>query len=240
MSTKPRVLLVEDDAPIRSLVALALEDEPIELLACESVTEALGVLAVGPVQLLITDLMMPGQSGFDLLAVLQDRPQLRGCARLAVFSAGVGQEGQVRLQALGVERVFTKPMSLADFVAGVKDMLASPQGGQTVRQGLSEADPFAGDEALRGAFTESCLLQWPQDLREGDRACAASDTGHLRRVAHNLKGSLRLLRAHAEAEMALQLERACAEATWPPDGQARWEGLSAALKVLAERLPPLR
>lgn len=60
---RPRVLLVEDDPSLRRFVALALDELDIQLLRCASVAEAVEVLSQGPVRLVLTDLMMPGESG---------------------------------------------------------------------------------------------------------------------------------------------------------------------------------
>jgi CheY-like chemotaxis protein len=87
--SRPRVVCVDDDASIRRFVELALEDLPVELLTCADATTARELLRQGPVALLITDLMMPGESGFELLASLMADPALRGGALLAVFSAGL-------------------------------------------------------------------------------------------------------------------------------------------------------
>lgn len=238
MAGLPRVLLVDDDASIRALVALALEDQPLALQEVDGVPAALRALEAGPVQLVITDLMMPGQSGFDLLATLQARPDLRAGAKLAAFSAGVGEGWEARLQALGVQRVFAKPMAVQALVAGVRELLGAPaEPAPAPSPAAPPDDAFAGDAALRRAFVASWLQQWPQDLAEGQRACAARDAAWLRRVAHNLKGSLRLLGEAAEADQAWQLERACAASpAWPDDGLPRWAALATALQALAGRL----
>ena len=100
-----RVVLVDDDASIRRLVALALEDLPVELVACADAAQARQALRDAPAALLLTDLMMPGESGMALLQLLAADPGLRGPAQLAVFSAGVDEATQAALDALGVWRV---------------------------------------------------------------------------------------------------------------------------------------
>ena len=107
-----RVLLVEDDPSVARFVAMALEDLPIELVVCHRVSAALDALRVKPVHLVITDLMLPGESGLDLLQALQDQPALRHDAVLVVFSAGVNTEVRQKLDALHVWRVLSKPISV--------------------------------------------------------------------------------------------------------------------------------
>jgi CheY-like chemotaxis protein len=99
--SRPRVVCVDDDASIRRFVELALEDLPVELLTCADATTARELLRQGPVALLITDLMMPGESGFELLASLMADPALRGGALLAVFSAGLNATTRARASSKG-------------------------------------------------------------------------------------------------------------------------------------------
>ncbi len=212
MPARPRVLLVEDDPAIRRLVELALEDEALALECCADGLQALERLSRGPVRLLITDLMMPGLSGLELLERLQAEPGLRAGARLAVFSAGLSEERRARLAALGVEAFFDKPVAIAALIGGVHDLL-EPEQGSSPHQERALREQFGGDTALYQAFRASCLAQWPADLKAGFEACAAADLQGLHRLAHNLKGSLRLLGETRLAEQALALERACAAST---------------------------
>jgi len=74
------ILLVEDDAAILGLVQLILEEGGFEVLSASSVNEAMRVEAdfSGPIQLLLSDIMMPDMCGPDLAQALkQRRPQMR-------------------------------------------------------------------------------------------------------------------------------------------------------------------
>jgi DNA-binding response OmpR family regulator len=124
-----RVMLVEDDAAIRSWVAMALDDEGVDLQVCGDVDTALQALRLQPVQLLLTDLMLPGRNGYDLLEALLQVPALRAGACLVAFSAGLNAQAQARAQALGVWRCLSKPASLAQLLACVHEGLAQGGGG---------------------------------------------------------------------------------------------------------------
>ncbi|MFO1193288.1 MAG: response regulator [Rhodoferax sp.] len=123
MTPHPRVLLVEDDAALRRFVAMALEDMPIELVVCAAVAPALEQLANGRFALILTDLMMPGESGFELLERLQREPRLRGDARVAVLSAGLTTVVREQLADLDIWRQLSKPVSVVTLVACVQDAL---------------------------------------------------------------------------------------------------------------------
>ncbi len=64
-----RVLVVDDDASVRGFIADVLESEPnLTLLFAEAVEPARALLAAGEeVDLIVTDIVMPGASGLDLL-----------------------------------------------------------------------------------------------------------------------------------------------------------------------------
>ena len=88
MST-PKVLLVEDDSSIARFVQMALEELPIELVTCANVHDAMQALHAGGVELIITDLMLPGESGIDLVQRLLQEPVQGRRIPVAVFSAGL-------------------------------------------------------------------------------------------------------------------------------------------------------
>lgn len=227
MSALPRVLLVDDDAAIRRLVAMALEDEPVQLISCADAEAALAVLGQAPVDLLITDLMMPGLSGFELLERLRDAPALRGQARLVAFSAGINAQRAEQLKALDVETLLDKPVSIARLLDCVRRCVPSADAAAPAAQPVG----FGGDQALYQAFLEACLAQYPQDLLDGDAALRRDDAAALRRVAHNLKGSLRTLGFEEIALLAYQVEQGAADAALISGSvAANWGNLREALE----------
>jgi CheY-like chemotaxis protein len=123
-ATRPRIVCVDDDASIRRFVGLVLEDLPVEVLTCADAAAARELLRQGPVALLITDLMMPGESGFELLASLVADPALRAGALLAVFSAGLNATTRARLEGLDVWRELDKPVSVLELEDCVMQALA--------------------------------------------------------------------------------------------------------------------
>jgi PAS domain S-box-containing protein len=75
------ILLVEDDAALRALAASVLRTRGYQVFPCADATEAIGVaekLSPGRLQLLVTDVVLPGLCGFDLAQRLQEiHPTLR-------------------------------------------------------------------------------------------------------------------------------------------------------------------
>nr|WP_295081441.1 response regulator [uncultured Roseateles sp.] len=202
----PRVLLVEDNVPVQHFVRAALEDLPIELHCCSSVDAALASLAEHPAALILTDLMMPLRTGFDLVQVLGEQPALQGQAKLVIFSAGLNEAVRARLQQAHIWRLLPKPCSLTDLLACVEEALAlTPVAPHTEAQVL--AQHFQGNQALYTAFRQSCLKQFPADQTSGDQACARADAGALQLLAHSLKSALQMLGETEGHDLAQQLER---------------------------------
>lgn len=171
--TLPRVVLVDDDPMIRRLVAMALDDLPITLVSCASGEEALAALRQAPARLLITDLMMPGMNGHELLERVLAEPSLHAGARLAVFSAGLNPEAQARLAGLPVWRLITKPVSVLTLAETVEEALADGPGDDIA---ASAAGPQA--VATDGSIGEPPDDR-PVDARQVPRSLSSSPGKHL-------------------------------------------------------------
>jgi CheY-like chemotaxis protein len=73
----PTILLVEDQPVFRETLAEALEDHGYAVIRAGDAPEALASMEGQPVDLLLLDVSLPGQSGLDLLRTLRSRPASR-------------------------------------------------------------------------------------------------------------------------------------------------------------------
>ncbi|MFN9470517.1 response regulator [Acidovorax sp.] len=215
-----RVLLVEDDASIARFIDMALEDLGLELTLCADVEAALASLRHQPARLIITDLMLPGLSGYDFLDRLHAEPALCGDAKVVIFSAGLGTETPARLDGRSVWRTLRKPASVAQLRACVQDALDDEGAAQPPSAGAAqdEAAPsecldgeaiaayFGGDAALFRAYRAKCLAQFPHDLAAGDAALQAAELAALQRLSHSLATVFRTLGWAGDSAVAKQLE----------------------------------
>jgi len=92
------ILVCEDDAAVRAVTVQMLERNGFRVTATENATRALEVLGAVPVALLVTDVVMPGMSGPELVARAR-QPGLRvlymsGYVGEALASQGVLKEGE--------------------------------------------------------------------------------------------------------------------------------------------------
>jgi DNA-binding response OmpR family regulator len=115
-----RILLVEDDGPVRSLVALALQLAGYEVHAAASPAEALDLVETLPsLDLVVADVGLPRISGPDLVRRLQEeRPGLE-----ALHITGHAEEWAVRLGLDPDAPRLHKPFSPGELVAAVAALL---------------------------------------------------------------------------------------------------------------------
>jgi len=247
----PRILLVDDDPALRRFVHMALEDMPVDLIACDNVNTAVQVLQQGAVQIIVTDLMMPGESGLGLLQRLKDQPGLRGTARVVVLSAGLTAAKREQLAHMEVWSMLDKPVSVVQLIACLEEGLA-PTTTPAPRPGAVDAMAprwpentdrahaqtaidmfFAGNGELFRSYRASCLAQFPLDLQTGDAAWQALDLVALRHLAHNFKSVLRMLGYPALSLQAQNIEEDCAlgRIASAMDG---WQALRTALQALGK------
>jgi CheY-like chemotaxis protein len=71
---KPRILLVDDSALNRTLQKSLLAKEGYEVLSVSGGKEAWELLQVEPVDLVVTDAMMPDLDGYELTAMIKNNP----------------------------------------------------------------------------------------------------------------------------------------------------------------------
>ncbi|MDX6611497.1 MAG: cyclic di-GMP phosphodiesterase [Blastocatellia bacterium] len=115
----PRILIVDDDAEIRSVLSDLLSEQ-YDCCLVNSATEALRLLPAQEFQLVISDITMPGMSGLEMI------PQVRELAPDAVVVMISGMqtvESAIEALRLGAFDYLMKPFDLRQVEAGVKRAL---------------------------------------------------------------------------------------------------------------------
>jgi signal transduction histidine kinase len=119
------VLLVDDETDSRDCLAIALKRGGAEVVAVGSAAEALAVLDTVRVDVLLSDLAMPGQDGLWLIRALRERPSDRGGQiAAAALSAYARAEDRARAILAGFDDLMAQPRARA--VAGVGARGAPP------------------------------------------------------------------------------------------------------------------
>ncbi|AVT10043.1 Hpt domain-containing response regulator [Paracidovorax avenae] len=245
---RPVVLLVEDDPSVARFVSMALEILPVAVEVCPCVESALAWLQGHRAALIITDLMLPGESGMGLLRRLQAEPALAAGARIVVLSAGLDHAVRQELAASGAWRALDKPVAVAALEQCVREALADPLAPPDSAVATPSASPvpgvresgtpdaeagaiqeyFGGDAFLFRAYRDACLSQFGRDAAEGDRALQSSDLAALRRLCHSLASVLRTLGRTEDGALAREVELAARDGRVEA-AQASWKALRVRL-----------
>jgi CheY-like chemotaxis protein len=115
-----RVLVVDDHGDARELLGLVLRERGAEVLMAAGVPEALEVLARSVVDVLVSDLAMPGADGYALIEAVR---ATRGTAMPAVaLTAYAGREVRERAIAAGFTAHATKPVNPEDLVELIRKL----------------------------------------------------------------------------------------------------------------------
>jgi two-component system response regulator (stage 0 sporulation protein F) len=111
---RKRVLVIDDDLPLRGMLAAALRQAGFDvLLACDG-DEGYRALTLHQPDVILLDLAMPGTNGWDFLQRLRETGYL-GTARIIVLSAHLYMEPKAILQ-LGVSAILPKPFNLPELI----------------------------------------------------------------------------------------------------------------------------
>lgn len=119
---RTRVLVVDDAPHTLEILQRNLVEEGFETFVAPSVPDAIGVLEMRHVDLVITDIKMPGPSGIDLTRFV--RQNCRATA-VMVITGYPSVEGAVQAVKLGAEEYLAKPFTADELTAAVRRALGA-------------------------------------------------------------------------------------------------------------------
>jgi DNA-binding response OmpR family regulator len=141
-AVRPRVLVIDDEEPVRSALSRTLTAEGLVIDLAETVAEGLSRARAEVYDLVVLDLLMPGTDGFAALRqLLRDRPD----QTVLVLSCLADVRHKVACFDLGARDYLTKPFSLDELLARVRSQLGGfdriiRAGEITLHVGRMEAD----------------------------------------------------------------------------------------------------
>jgi putative nucleotidyltransferase with HDIG domain len=119
-----RLLIVDDHRTVRELLATKLTHLGYQCRTANGADEALAVLEREPIHLVLSDIMMPGLSGIDLLKrLVQTRPE----TAVVMLTAAADTELAVQAMKLGAYDYITKPFNLEELAVHVEKALERRQ-----------------------------------------------------------------------------------------------------------------
>ncbi|MBP9739032.1 response regulator, partial [Candidatus Saccharibacteria bacterium] len=121
----PKILLVEDDSNLREIYGARLSAEGYEIYSANDGEEALAIAMREKPDLIITDVMMPKISGFDMLDILRTTPETKD-VKVIMMTALSQDEDRQRGVALGADHYIVKSqVTLDEVIVIVKQVLDS-------------------------------------------------------------------------------------------------------------------
>jgi CheY-like chemotaxis protein len=118
-----KILLVEDDKSLREIYGVRLLAEGYDIVSAGDGEEALAMAIKERPQLIISDVMMPKISGFDMLDILRSTTETRDI-KVIMMTALSSEDQRARGQALGADRYLVKSqVGIEDVVRTVHEVL---------------------------------------------------------------------------------------------------------------------
>jgi two-component system phosphate regulon response regulator PhoB len=117
-----RILLVEDEAPIRDMLKFVLEQSGYETIEAEDYNVALERVVEPYPDLILLDWMLPGGSGVQLAKKLKQHEYTRDIPIIMLTARGE-EEDKVRGLEAGADDYVTKPFSPKELIARVKAVI---------------------------------------------------------------------------------------------------------------------
>lgn len=118
-----KIMIVEDDLALREIYSIRLTAEGYTIVVAGDGEEALAVAAQEKPDLILSDVMMPKISGFDMLDILRSTPELKD-VKVVMMTALSSPEQRARGEALGADRYLVKSqVGIEDVVSVIHEVL---------------------------------------------------------------------------------------------------------------------
>ena len=111
-----KIMVVEDDASLREIYSIRITAEGYDVVSAGDGEEALAVAVREKPDLILSDIMMPKISGFDMLDILRSTPEIAGI-KVVMMTALSADDQRQRGERLGADR------SLVKSQVGIEDVI---------------------------------------------------------------------------------------------------------------------
>ncbi len=152
-----KVMLVEDDDSLREIYSIRLTAEGYAIVSAKDGEEALAVAVRERPDLIVSDVMMPKISGFDMLDILRSTPETKDI-KVIMMTALSSEDQRQRGENLGANRYLVKSqVGIEDVVNAVHEVLGdrnangviSPDAGQmNAGAAMSGAQPVGAAQPM--------------------------------------------------------------------------------------------
>lgn len=123
-----KIMVVEDDQSLREIYSIRLTAEGYEVCSAGDGEEALAIAVKERPDLVISDVMMPKISGFDMLDILRSTPETKDI-RVIMMTALSSDDQRKRGENLGADKYLVKSqVGIEDVIAAVHEVLGGAAG----------------------------------------------------------------------------------------------------------------
>lgn len=161
----PHLLVVDDDRRIRDLLSRFLASEGYRVTTAETATDARAKLKGLSFDLLVLDVMMPGETGFDLAKAIRGDSNVP----ILMLTARDAAESRIRGLEIGADDYLSKPFEPRELSLRIANILrraqpAAPSPAESVRFGpfvyhLARGELRKGEEIIRLTDREREMLR---------------------------------------------------------------------------------
>lgn len=161
-----KILVVEDERPIREMLKFGLKTEGYEVLEAGTAAEGREVLNDGMVDLIIADWMMPGESGVEFIKKLR-RDELYAQLPVIMLTARIEETDKIKGLDDGADDYLTKPVAMKELFARIRALLrrSTPIEDECLKAGgvtlnMATHDLIIDDKHVQIGQTEFKLLKF--------------------------------------------------------------------------------
>lgn len=115
----PRILLIDDDLNLRTVVCHSLVQAGYEVAEASDGKRGLELHLASPAELIITDIVMPETEGLEVLMTLKKRLSQAKVLAISGGGSSLARDYLRTAQLLGADGVLAKPFSLEELLAAV-------------------------------------------------------------------------------------------------------------------------
>jgi two-component system phosphate regulon response regulator OmpR len=191
-SPEPHLLVVDDDARLRELLRRYLSDNGFRVTTAQDAGEARAKLAAFAFDLIVLDVMMPGENGLGLTRALRRE----GRVPVLLLTAMAEPEDRVNGLELGADDYLSKPFEPRELVLRIRNVLQRRPADDPVRRELRfggcrfdlvRGELYRGGDPVHLTAAEASLLsalaqKAPQAVTREELALSAQFSGNVRNV----------------------------------------------------------
>lgn len=215
-----QILLAEDNPVNQKLATCLLEKQGYTVTVANNGREALEDLERQAFDVVLMDGQMPEMDGFAATAAIREKEQGTGRHIPIVAMTAYAMKGdRERCLEAGMDDYISKPFRIMEVTETIERLTSAPlpeparpekpaaaQESDGVLNWKDALEQAEGNEALLRDLMSLFQVECQEWMRQLDQAIQSHDAGQVKRVAHNLKGSLSMIAAPAAFDAAMELE----------------------------------